>query len=70
MAGTNVKQIHPTEVTYRNHNITLTHRPKINDWHYSFQHIQTLTIKSFAPRYDTALKQAKRDIDIMLGDKA
>jgi len=69
MAVTNVEPIHPTEVKYRDHNIILTHRPRINDWHYTITHTQVLTLNNHAPRYDVALKQAQHDIDILLGGK-
>lgn len=55
--------LHPTEVEYHGHTITLTHRPKYNDWQYTFTYTHTITIKNSAPRYDTALREAKKSID-------
>ena len=62
-----VTPLHPTEVHYRDHVITLTHRPKVNDWQYSVEHTRTIVLRNVAPRYETALKAAKLDIDILLG---
>ena len=60
-------QLHPTSVTYRDHVIVLTHRPRTNDWEYAVRHTRTILLRNVAPRYETALKQAKRDLDIVLG---
>lgn len=65
-----VTKLHPNEVTYRDHVITLTHRPRVNDWQYSITHTRTIVLSNFAPRYETALKAAQLDIDILLGQKA
>ena len=65
----NVKKLQPTEVQYKDHSITLTHRPSVNDWTYTVSHTRTITLSQHAPRYDSALRLAKRDIDILLGDK-
>ena len=59
--------LHPNKVTYRDHVIVLTHRPKTNDWEYAVKHTRTILLRNVAPRYETALKQAKRDLDIVLG---
>lgn len=59
--------IRPTTVQYRDHTIVLTHRPKTNDWEYTVKHTRTILLRNHAPRYETALKQAKRDLDIVLG---
>jgi ribosomal protein S10 len=61
--------LHPTEVIYKGHKIVLTHRTKTNDWQYSFTHTRTITLSDKAPRYEAALTQAKKDIDVLLGDK-
>lgn len=65
-----VAKLQPTEVTYKNHTIRLTHRPRTNDWQYSFTRTRTITIRNAHPRYDTALKHAQQEIDILLGDVA
>lgn len=59
--------LHPTEVNYRDHKIKLTHRPGTNDWTYEVKHTRTITLSDKAPRYDTAVKNAKRDVDCLLG---
>ena len=58
-----VAQLHPTNVTYKGYHIKLTHRPKTNDWTYSIIHNIPLTLSHHAPRYSTALKQARDEID-------
>lgn len=70
MATNNVKKLHPTEVNYREHVIRLKLRPRINDWSYEVIHVSQITLKNHAPRYDTALKLAKRDIDLMMDGKS
>lgn len=60
-----VRQLQPEQVQYKGYTITLTHRPKINDWTYSFTHTHTMTISNTYPRYETALKHAKKSIDIL-----
>jgi len=65
----NVQRLHPTTVTYKDHTIKLTHRPKTNDWTYTVSHTRTITLTNHAPRYDTALRHAQHDIDLMLGNK-
>lgn len=61
--------LHAPQVEYKGHKIILTHRPRTNDWTYSFTHTRTITLKNRAPRYETALKMAKHEIDILLGAK-
>lgn len=65
----NVTQLQPTTVTYKDHTIKLTHRPRINDWTYTVSHTRTITLSDHAPLYSAALRAAKRDIDVLLGDK-
>lgn len=65
-SGRKVAQLHPTTVTYRNHIITLKHRPKTNDWTYTVTHNIPLTLSNHAPRYETALNAAKAEIDQVL----
>lgn len=62
-------QLQPGTVHYKNHTITLTHRTKTNDWVYTITHTRTITLKHHAPRYATALKMAQDEIDILVGDK-
>lgn len=61
--------LHAPQVEYKGHKITLTHRPKTNDWTYTITHTRTITLKHHAPRYEAALKMAKDEIDILLGAK-
>lgn len=68
MSASKAVPLHPTSVEYKGHTIKLTHRIKTNDWTYEVRHTRTITLKNNAPRYETALKQAKRDIDILVGD--
>lgn len=65
----NVEQLHPATVTYKDHTIKLTHRPRINDWTYTVSHTRTITLTNHAPRYDSAVRAAQHDIDVLLGDK-
>lgn len=58
-----VTKLQPTNVTYKGYHIRLTHRPKTNDWQYKIIHTIPLTLTNHAPRYDTALTQAKAEID-------
>lgn len=58
-----VTRLHPNEVTYKGYHIKLTHRPKTNDWTYTIVHHIPLKLSYHAPRYDTALTQAKAEID-------
>lgn len=67
MSAMKATPLRPTEVMYKDHKITLTLRPRTNDWHYSFTHTRTITVSNQAPRYDTALRQAKNDIDTLTG---
>jgi hypothetical protein len=62
-----ITPLHPKRVTYRDHVITLTHRPRVNDWQYHIEHTRTIVLSNIAPRYDAALKAAKQDIDIIMG---
>ena len=64
-----VQPLHAPKVQYRAHTIKLTHRPKTNDWKYSVSHTRTITLTNHAPRYESALKQAMKDIDNLLGDE-
>ena len=71
MTKATVTNLHPTEVNYRDHTIRLKLRPRLNDWSYEVVHVSTITLKNHAPRYDTALRLAKRDIDTLVdGRKA
>jgi hypothetical protein len=62
-------QLHPTEIQYREHDIKLVHRPKVNDWYYEVKHTRTITLRAHYPRYAAALEAAKCDIDALMGDK-
>ena len=64
--STNVKKLLPTSVNYRGHTIELTHRKNVNDWTYSILYHIPLRMSDKAPRYDTALAQAKADIDALI----
>lgn len=70
MSNRKVAALQPTEVTYKQHTIRLTHRPKTNDWQYTYTHTRTRTYTNVFPRYDTALKHAQQEIDILVGDAA
>lgn len=65
-----VSKLHPERVTYRDHSITLRYRPKTNDWSYKFVHTTTMTINNHAPRYETAVAAAKKDIDNLVGNNS
>lgn len=69
MSQSTVKPLYPSKVEYKGYTITLRLRPKTNDWEYSFTHTTTLTIRMHAPRYETAVKAAKYDIDALTKDK-
>lgn len=58
-----VTQLQPNTVKYKGYIIKLTHRPKTNDWTYSINVDLPLTLSNKAPRYQTALSQAKAEID-------
>jgi len=62
-----VTVLQPRSISYRGAVITLTHRPKINDWVYTIEYTRTITLSSFAPRYETALAQAKAELDAYMG---
>lgn len=68
MSGSNVKKLHQTNVTYRGHAIKLTHRPDTNDWKYSITYHLPMILSNYEPRYDTALRKAKQEIDAIEGD--
>lgn len=61
-----VTQLRPTTVTYKGYTITLKHRPKINDWTYTVTYNIPLRLSDHSPRYDTALNQAKAEIDALV----
>lgn len=65
MSADRATPLHPTEVQYKGHTIKMTHRAVTNDWVYEVLHTRTIKLSQHAPRYETALKQAKRDIDIL-----
>lgn len=65
MSAEKATPLHPTEVQYKGHTIKMTHRPGTNDWVYEVTHTRTLKLSQHAPRYETALRMAKRDIDIL-----
>lgn len=67
MKPDNVTNLHPEEVTYRDHTITLTLRPRLNDWQYTFEHTNTITISSVTPTYNGAITEAQRQIDLLIG---
>lgn len=56
----------PREVQYRGYTITLTHRVKTNDWTYTINHVVHMTLSQAAPRYESALRLAKHDVDVLL----
>lgn len=62
-------QLQPGTVHYKGHKIVLTHRTKTNDWIATVSHTRTITLTHRAPRYEAALKQAKQELDVLLGDK-
>lgn len=61
--------LHAPEVIYKGHKIVLTHRTKTNDWTATVSHTRTITLKHRAPRYEAALTQAKKELDVLLGGK-
>ncbi len=62
-----IKQLEPAKVQYRDHTITMVHRPLVNDWSYEVQHTRTLTMTGTCPRYQAALALAKGDVDALVG---
>lgn len=54
---------------YKRHEIELIYRPATNDWKYHIEHVRSMTLSGVQPRYDSALKEAKKDIDIMIAER-
>ena len=63
---TNIQKLQNEEVVYRDHTIRLIYRPPTNDWQYVVEHTVTLTLTGVAPRYDSALRRAKQDVNIVV----
>lgn len=69
MTASSTTPLHPTEIAYRGHTITLTHRQPTNDWLYRVEATITTTLSGALPRYEAALRRAKKDIDLLTGGR-
>jgi hypothetical protein len=67
MTDSQAINMHPNKVTYKDHVIHMAHREDTNDWQFSVKHTTTLTLSSYAARYDTALEAAKQSVDKLIG---